>query len=127
MAWRRWLGPRRPGQHHALHQGRRRCDDDAVGLERHEGRRDDVWRSARGHGGPVHGRIAHSPGHAARRRRQMSLMAERPTGAFRNEEEAPPDDDSSTDTLAEPDPDAEAPAGWTATHYTAGGGLAVDE
>jgi hypothetical protein len=57
----------------------------------------------------------------------MSFMAERPTGALRPVDEEPPPDDGSVDTGAEPDPDAEAPAGWTATHYAAGGGEAEDE
>jgi hypothetical protein len=57
----------------------------------------------------------------------MSFMAERPTGALRPVDEEPPPDDGSVDTGAEPDPDAEAPAGWSATHYTAGGGEAEDE
>jgi hypothetical protein len=57
----------------------------------------------------------------------MSFMAERPTGALRPVDEEPAPDDGSVDTEAEPDPDAEAPAGWTATHYTAGGGEAEDE
>jgi hypothetical protein len=57
----------------------------------------------------------------------MSFMAERPTGALRPVDDEPPPDDGSVDTAAEPDPDAEAPAGWTATHYTAGGGEAEDE
>ena len=57
----------------------------------------------------------------------MSFMAERPTGALRPVDEEPPPDDGSVDTVAEPGPDAEAPAGWTATHYTAGGGEAEDE
>ena len=57
----------------------------------------------------------------------MSFMAERPTGALRPVDEEPSPDDGSVDTGAEPDADAEAPAGWTATHYTAGGGEAEDE
>jgi len=57
----------------------------------------------------------------------MSFMAERPTGALRPVDEEPSPDDGSVDTGAEPDPDAEAPAGWTATHYTAGGGEAEDQ
>jgi hypothetical protein len=54
-------------------------------------------------------------------------MAERPTGALRDEEERRAEDDGSIDTVATPDPDGDAPAGWTATHYTAGGGEAEDE
>jgi hypothetical protein len=57
----------------------------------------------------------------------MSFMAERPSGALRDEEEDRPEADGSTDTAPTPDPDAEAPAGWTATHYAAGGGEAEDE
>jgi hypothetical protein len=57
----------------------------------------------------------------------MSFMAERPTGALRGEEEEPPPDDGSVDIASEADPDADAPAGWTATHYTAGGGEAEDD
>jgi hypothetical protein len=57
----------------------------------------------------------------------MSFMAERPIGALRPVDEEPPPDDGSVDTTAEPDPDAQAPAGWTATHYAAGGGEAEDE
>jgi hypothetical protein len=57
----------------------------------------------------------------------MSFIAERPTGALRPVDEEPSPDDGSVDTVAEPDPDAEAPAGWSATHYTAGGGEAEDE
>ncbi len=57
----------------------------------------------------------------------MSFMAERPTGALRAEDEEPPADDGSVDTAAELDPHADAAAGWTATHYTAGGGAAEDE
>ena len=57
----------------------------------------------------------------------MSFMAERPTGALRDEEEATPPDDGSVDTTEMPDPDSDAPAGWTATHYTAGGGEAQDD
>jgi hypothetical protein len=57
----------------------------------------------------------------------MSFMAERPTGALRNEEEPTLPDDGSVDTADMPDPDAAAPAGWTATHYAAGGGEAQDE
>jgi hypothetical protein len=56
----------------------------------------------------------------------MSFMAERPSGALRDEEEEPLEDDGSVDTADEPDPDADAPAGWTAAHYAAGGGEAED-
>jgi hypothetical protein len=57
----------------------------------------------------------------------MSFMAERPTGALRDEEEGRVEDDGSIDTAATPDPDADAPPEWTATHYAAGGGEAEDE
>jgi hypothetical protein len=57
----------------------------------------------------------------------MSFMAERPTGALRDEEEGLVEDDGSIDTAATLDPDADAPAGWSATHYAAGGGEAEDE
>jgi hypothetical protein len=57
----------------------------------------------------------------------MSFMAERPTGALRDEDEATLPDDGSVDTTDVPDPDSDAPAGWTATHYMAGGGEAQDD
>jgi hypothetical protein len=57
----------------------------------------------------------------------MSFMAERPTGALRDEEEATVADDGSVDTTEVLDSDADAPAGWAATHYTAGGGEAQDD
>jgi hypothetical protein len=57
----------------------------------------------------------------------MSFMAERPTGALRDEEAAPLPDDGSVDTTDVPDPDSDAPAGWTGTHYTAGGEARDDE
>ena len=57
----------------------------------------------------------------------MSFMAERPTGALRDEEEGRVEDDGSIDTAPTPDPDADAPAGWSATHYAAGGGEVEDE
>jgi hypothetical protein len=57
----------------------------------------------------------------------MSFMAERPSGALRDEVEDRVEDDGTTDTAVTPDPDAEAPAGWIATHYAAGGGEAEDE
>jgi hypothetical protein len=57
----------------------------------------------------------------------MSFMADRPSGALRDDEEDRVEDDGSIDMAATPDPDADAPAGWTATHYAAGGGEAEDE
>jgi hypothetical protein len=57
----------------------------------------------------------------------MSFMAERPTGALRDEEERRAEDDGSIDTAATPDSDADAPAAWSAAHYAAGGGEAEDE
>ena len=57
----------------------------------------------------------------------MSFMAERPTGALRDDEEGTLPDDGSVDTMDVPDPDGDAPAGWTATHYSAGGGEAQDD
>jgi hypothetical protein len=57
----------------------------------------------------------------------MSFRAERPTGALRDEEDARVADDGSVDTADQPDTDAAAPSGWTATHYTAGGGEAEDD
>ena len=57
----------------------------------------------------------------------MSFMAERPSGALRDEEAERLADDGSVDTADEPDPDAAPPEGWTATHYAAGGGEAEDD
>jgi hypothetical protein len=57
----------------------------------------------------------------------MSFMAERPTGALRDEEETTVADDGSVDSTEVPDPDADAPGGWAATHFSAGGGEAQDD
>ena len=57
----------------------------------------------------------------------MSLMAERPTGALHDPEEPELVDDESVDDVAEADPDASRPDGWTATHFSAGGGEARDD
>ena len=57
-------------------------------------------------------------------------MAERPTGALHVGDEEGTTGyrvDGTTDTAFEPDPDSNAPEGWRATHYSAGGGVAVDE
>jgi len=56
----------------------------------------------------------------------MSFMAERPTGALHDAEEPASDDDGSIDDAEEADPDVSPPAGWTATHFSAGGGEAQD-
>src|SRR5439155_24436426 len=56
----------------------------------------------------------------------MSFMAERPTGALHDTEEPAPVDDGSIDDAEEADPDVSPPAGWTATHFLAGGGEAQD-
>jgi len=59
----------------------------------------------------------------------MSFMAERPTGALHEDEPdvAEPVPDDSVDTALDADPDADAPAGWDATHFSSGGGVAQDE
>ena len=56
----------------------------------------------------------------------MSFMAERPTGALRDAEKPTLVDDGSVDDVGEADPDASPPDGWTATHFSAGGGEARD-
>ena len=60
----------------------------------------------------------------------MSFMAERPTGALQGDlEETPPAPagDDSVDYADAFDPDVEVHPNWQATHFSAGGGEAVDD